>query len=137
MIKQFLTFVFVGLINTLIDFGILNLLMFLTGIYTGPLYAFFKGISFFVAVTNSYFLNKRWTFKVGKEFVLKEFLKFLTISCFTLFLNVFVAYYLNSREPLFGLSIKIWANLSAVGATVITTFINFFAYRYLFLKKKK
>ncbi|MGB9681163.1 MAG: GtrA family protein [Minisyncoccia bacterium] len=136
MIKQFLKFILVGVLNTFIDFGLLNLLMFLTKIYTGPFYALFKGISFSVAVVNSYFLNKRWTFQSGKKIIFSEFLKFLTISCFTLFINVSTAYYLNSQPPFFNLSQEIWANLSAVGATIITTFINFFAYRYLFLKKK-
>src|SRR3989344_8409758 len=52
---QIAKFILVGALNSFVDWGILNLLMFLTSIAAGGMYSAFKGISFFVASTNSYF----------------------------------------------------------------------------------
>ena len=134
MVKQFLKFVVVGFINTIIDFGLLDILMFMTKIYSGPFYAFFKGISFLLANLNSYFLNKSWTFQKGKSFKFSDFSKFFSFSLIGLFLNVLTAYFLVNIQPPFNLSPLVWANFSAFGATIITTFFNFFSYRYFVFK---
>ena len=61
--KRFIKFSIVGAINFFIDFFILNLLSFVTGISRGIFAAGFSGVSFLIANINSYYLNKRWTFK--------------------------------------------------------------------------
>ena len=135
--SQFIKFLCVGLINTGVDFGILNLLMFLTGITSGIGYSLFKAISFTAAVTNSYFFNKRWTFKKGKSFEKAEFTKFVSISLIAFGINVGVASLLvNFANPFWDISPYLWANLSAVAATIFTTFINFFGYKYFVFKAK-
>ncbi|MCK4805735.1 MAG: GtrA family protein, partial [Candidatus Pacebacteria bacterium] len=80
---QFIRFILVGLSNFVIAFGILNLLMFSTGITSGFYYSIFIAISFTCAVINSYIWNKRWTFKKGNKLEKKEFSKFLTITLIT------------------------------------------------------
>lgn len=134
---QFIKFLLVGLLNTGIDFGILNLLMFSTGITSGLGYTLFKAISFICAVINSYICNKRWTFQKGKSFEKKEFSKFLIISIFAFSINVATASVLvNFTKPVFGISPYIWANISALVAAGFTTLINFFGYKYLVFKDK-
>ena len=134
---QFIKFILVGVLNTGIDFGVLNLLMFSTGITSGFYYPIFKAISFTCGVTNSYIWNKRWTFKKGKDLEKKEFSKFFTISLIAFGVNIGAASILvNIVGPIGGISSYAWANISALAAAGFTTFINFFGYKYLVFKDK-
>jgi putative flippase GtrA len=56
-------FLAVGTLNTAIDFGTLNLLSWLTGIYGGVRLSPLNVPGMLWALTNSYLLNKHWTFK--------------------------------------------------------------------------
>ena len=134
---QFIKFLLVGVLNTGIDFGVLNLLMFSTGITSGIYYSVFKAISFICSVTNSYIWNKRWTFKKGKSLEKKEFSKFFIISLMSFGVNICVASILvNIIGPIGGISPYVWANISALAAAGFTTLINFFGYKYLVFKDK-
>ncbi len=130
--KQFLKFVLVGFLNTAIYFGALNLFMVIFNIQKGTIYSIFIAISFVLSVINSYVLNKRWTFQKGNKFRSSEFSKFLVVSSISFFINVGTASFLNNYlGPQFGISSYFWANISAVAASIFTTFINFFGYKYL------
>lgn len=135
---QFLKFICVGVVNTGVDFGILNLLMFGTGITSGTYYSVFKGISFVCAVVNSYIWNKRWTFGRGKQWDKREFVKFLAVSTVAFGVNIGVASFLvNIVGPLWQISSYLWANFSAVAAAGITTLVNFFGYKFLVFADRK
>src|SRR6056297_4364021 len=91
-------FAVVGALNTFVDLGVLNLLIFFTGIASGIYYSVFKGFSFFIATVNSYLWNKNWTFssiEEGEEEDLtekgKEFGKFILVSGIGFFINVTAA----------------------------------------------
>jgi putative flippase GtrA len=134
---QFIKFFIVGLSNFVITFGILNLLMLLTGITSGFYYSIFISISFACGIINSYIWNKRWTFKKGNKLEKKEFSKFLTITLITFVLNIVLASLLvNLVGPIGNISSYAWANISALAAAGFTTLINFFGYKYLVFKDK-
>ena len=133
-------FVLVGILNTLIDFGVLNLLMFATGIASGLWFSVFKGISFLAAVINSYILNRIWTFKgVGQENKGKEFLQFFVVSCVGFSINVGIASLvvnvIAGHFIFFGFSPKIWANVGALAATGCSMVWNFIGYKFFVFKK--
>jgi putative flippase GtrA len=139
---QFGKFVLVGGLNFLVDLGVLNLLIFFTGIAAGWFYSLFKGISFAVAVINSYFLNKFWTFKSAAtndqsvKKVGKEFLTFVVISVIGLGFNNLVASLLvNGLGPQWGISENVWANVGAVTASFLAMFWNFIGYKFIVFKK--
>jgi putative flippase GtrA len=137
VVFQFGKFITIGLSNTAIDFGILNLLIFLTNIERGYLYSIFKAISFMVAVTNSYLWNKFWTFKTheNKE-TRKEFFQFVAISGVGFGINVVVAsFVVNVIGPVGEISPRLWANIGAFAAIVISVFWNFLGYKFIVFKK--
>jgi putative flippase GtrA len=129
-------FVTVGISNTLIDWGILNLLIFLTGITSGVPYSSFKGVSFIIAAVNSFFWNKFWTFKKREgEGAGKEFIRFLMVSVTGFGINVGTASLIvNLVRPQLGISLKFWAIVGAVIATVFSMTWNFLGYKFVVFK---
>ncbi len=129
----------------MIDFGVLNLLIFIFEISTGIYYSVFKGISFIVAVTNSYFWNKLWVFReVGPKGKVKipqskgEFLRFLAVTLFGFGINVGLAslvVYLSSLGHPTGVWEKYWANIGAAFGSLIAMIWNFAGYKLWAFKK--
>jgi len=124
----------------LIDLGILNGLIFFSGIAAGPFYSIFKGISFFIATINSYFWNKFWTFKRNEEItatpvVPREFIKFLSVTTIGILLNVSIAsFVVNAIGPRFGADQKLWATVGAFIATLVAWVWNFFGSKFIVFK---
>lgn len=136
---QLAKFVLVGGLNFLIDMGVLNFLVFYTGIASGAAQTGFKGLSFLVAVTNSYIWNKFWTFKRSStESVGKEFFQFVVVSVIGLTINLAVDYVVvNFVSPFGGLPVKSWAQLGALVAAVVALTWNFVGYKFIVFDSKK
>ena len=134
---QLAKFVLVGALNTFVDLGVLNLLMFIFRISVGWPYSVFKAFSFTCSVIHSYFWNKFWTYeqketKVGGQ----ELGKFFLIAGTGFFLNVGIAsFVVNVIGPQFGLSSEVWANIGAIIATICVFMWNFLGYKFLVFKK--
>ncbi|MDP3093351.1 MAG: GtrA family protein [bacterium] len=128
---QFAKFFLVGGMNTLVDLGILNLLILAAGISSGLWYSVFKGVSFLIATTNSYFWNKLWTFGSGKG----KFHQFLVISVIGFFINVGAASFIvNLIGPQAGLTVKTWANVGALMGSAAGLIWNFLGYKFIVFK---
>ncbi len=136
MVWQAAKFLLVGALNTFIDLGVLNLLILISGIASGSLYSGFKGISFTIAVVNSYFWNKFWTFKRSKTTAPgKEFLQFFIVSAIGFSINVGAAsLVVNGIGPQFGLTAEIWANIGAIAAAFCAMVWNFVGYKFIVFK---
>ncbi len=140
IIRQFSKFVVIGLMNTAIDFAILNLLMWWIGIYKGSWIILLNALSFSVAVINSYLWNKYWTFRAKEADeageVVKEFSQFAAVTLIGLAINTSVVFGVTTFvQPLFGLSPEIWANLAKVAATGFSLIWNFIGYKFIVFKK--
>lgn len=139
VILQILKFGVTGIMNTGIDFLVLNGLMWLTKTYSGRLIILLNIISFSIAVTNSYLWNKYWTFKVkGKKEIPQEFIKFLTISIVGALINSSILFIFTTYiDPLFGISKGIWANIGKLLATGVALIWNFIGYKFWALKSRE
>ena len=116
VIKEFFKFAAVGLIGTFINIIILYLLTENFGIY----YMFSAIVSFIVAMTNNFILNKIWTFKesIGIN-VGKKYMQFSLVSITALLVNLFFLY-------LFTEVFRIYYIISQILAIGIALIINFF-----------
>ena len=133
---QFSKFFVSGGLNFSVDFGVLNILILLTGFTSGIYYTLFKTISFIIANTNSYFWNKHWTFEDRQTHAgVGGYFKFLLVSVIGLVINVGVASLLvNVIHAQFGLSASIWANVGAAFGAIAGLFWNYIGYKFIVFK---
>ena len=140
---QFSRFLVVGVLNTGVDLVVLNAETLLTGVKEGGGYALQKGISFCVAVTCSYFLNKHWTFGVPRTDERKgRFSRFFVVSVMGAAINIavatFVATYVKPMAvPFIGaglLADQAWVTISAVCGSGAAFLWNFFGYKHVVFK---
>lgn len=126
-----------GILNTFIDLGILNLLMWVFKASSGWAYVVFKSVSFFGASINSYYWNKFWTFeKKETKAGIKEFSKFFTVALGGLLIHILVSSVIvNVIKPQFGIDPKLWANLGAIASTVFAFAWDFLGYKLIVFKK--
>lgn len=103
IIYQVAKFGLIGVLNTLVDLGVLALVTLLFSSYFKieskdalvagvSFYSLYKALSFIVANVSSYFWNKYWTFDQGKKKQTRsEFIQFFAVSVVGFLINVFVA----------------------------------------------
>lgn len=126
--NQFGKFVAIGFTNFAVDAGVLNLMIAGTGIAGGAWYSVFKTISFVVAVTHSYFWNRRWTFtSTGSAGA--EFAKFFAVMVASAAVNVGVASLVVHVFPPAGADPKVWANLGAVAGSAVVLIFSFVGFK--------
>lgn len=135
--NQFGKFAAIGFTNAAVDFGVLNFLIFYSGAASGVLFSVFKGISFVIAATHSYFWNKYWSFEAGKNTITgQEFLKFFSVTVTALLINVAVASIIVNLIGLqFGFSEEAWANVGAVAGSATALIASFVGFKKIVFKK--
>lgn len=144
-IFQIAKYLLVGILATLVDLGVMNILIMISGIATGIYFSIFKGISFLFATFSKYFGDKFWAFeKMEKEGMKKEFTSFFMVTLIGLGINVgiasFVVSFLSSNvTALLGFQLKLnpsmIANLGGLAAAVIVAVWNFVGYKFIVFKK--
>ena len=135
---EFSKFAVVGVLNSGVDFGILNLLMLITALSSGAAFLAFKSISVTLGVINSYLWNKYWTFSTSNSAgdARREFMAFMVVTLIAVGVNVAGAdVIVNVIGAPAGFSTKLWANIGAISGAGLTLFTNFFGYKFFVFKK--
>ncbi len=133
-LRRIMRFGVIGVMNTAIDFGILNLLLATTG--RTDLAIVFNTISFSVAVTNSYFWNKYWTFEERGRGTTAQFFEFLVVSIAALIINDTVLYLLVRYVKITTVDPRVVINGAKLVATLASMTWNFLGYRFVVFKEK-
>lgn len=140
-IKQFAKFFIVGGINTAIDFAVLNVLMVITSIHAGKPLFILNCISFSVAVVNSYYMNRRWTFKeaaanIEDKQAAVQFSQFFIVSIIGILINSSIVSGFTSYVPnIINIGPQLWANVGKLFATGFSLIWNFIGYKFIVFKK--
>ena len=130
---QFAKFALVGVLNTAIDFGILNLLIAITSITGGLGIIFINATSFSTALVNSYFWNRDWVFAGSKR---GDLVTFIIVTIIGLSINTGIVFFLTTYvSPVLVTTQAQWANLAKILATGISLVWNFAGYKLIVFKK--
>ena len=144
--NQIIRFVVTGVINTAIDIIILNILIHVSGRGSnGIWYGFFATISFIFAATNSYFMNKYWTFSgLGTKNRKIEVSEFLIVTVFGLVVNVVIASLVVNLVapgifpyiPVLNSHAVLWPSIGKLCGTAVGLVMNFLGYKFVVFEKK-
>ncbi|MFH1088501.1 MAG: GtrA family protein [Patescibacteria group bacterium] len=132
---QLIKFAIVGLGNTAIDFGVLNFLVQVG--HWGVLPA--NAVSFSLAVTNSYFFSKYWTFQDKKAGGLGQFGGFVAVNLIGLGISTLILKYgLPAAETYWaGLAFGWRYNIVKVVSVFIVWAWNFLTYKFIIFGQHK
>ncbi len=135
MFRQIYRFAIVGLLNTVIDFAVFNLLIIVSGVRSGPGLILINITAVFLAIVNSYILNRTWTFKSSNPNYAAQLPRFLIASLTGMFINI-------ATIGLFSLLLLPGTNPSYLAlngikllAALLSASWNFISYRYWVFKK--
>jgi putative flippase GtrA len=136
VLYQFGKFVSVGVLNTFVDLGVLNLEIVALGTPGAWGYRIFKAVSFLAATTNSFLWNKFWTFDSREPANTLQTIKFYAVAAGGFLLNVGVASYVfsNVARPE-SFSPNLWANVGAIMGVAAAFLWDFIGYKYFVFKK--
>ncbi len=115
MKQQFLRFIFIGVLSTIVNYAIFYLLYKFCSIG----YILASALGFIVGVLAGYSLNKSWTFNIKKTET-KYFYKYFLVYCLSLILSVIILKVLVSR---FYFTPEV-ANIITIGVTTCTNFLG-------------
>ncbi len=153
VVWQIAKFGVIGVLNTLVDWGVLTALILIfrsmrgidsaaTAVTMGTLaitwYTVYKSISFIIAVVNSYYWNKYWTFATGVATKTKsEFIQFFLVSVVGFFINVGVSSYIfKTVHPIGGMSSDQWGLAGAAIGSALGLAWNFVGYKFIVFKQE-
>lgn len=122
-------FIVVGVINTVIDFGIMNILK-IVGLPTIAA----NTISTGVAMVCSFFLNKKYTFKDAGSNYVRQIVLFFVFTMIGIWgIQNGAIYLITAYLPHFGLSDQLFANAAKLLASVFSLTWNYLTYnRFVF-----
>lgn len=139
MLKTIIRFGIVGVINSIIDYCIFEILVAVLHVHSSSGLFICTLISGGLAVINSYFWNKRWTFKDKNKDYVQQFIRFALLNAVSLTINATAVIILNGIFPanfmIHGHAVKSLYLTKAL-AILITMVFNFITYRAFVFKQK-
>ncbi len=117
--KEFIKFLFTGVINTVITLVVIFLMYYIFNIH----YIISNVIGYVLGFINSFFMNKFWTFR-SKGKILRELIMFFKIFFICYLVQLGFLYYFSEK-------LHIKKDLSQIFSMIIYTIANFILNKYL------
>ena len=133
---EFSKYFLIGLANTAVHFGVLNILINITGVVSGWPLLLISALSFTAAITHSYIWSTHWSFEVSKHRTYREFKKFFEVSFVSLLLSITIVFFITEIFAKGSPSVFV-ANFANAVAALTTLFSNFIGYKLLVFNSKK
>lgn len=130
-IAEFFKYGIVGTINVILDFFILNLLMYIFSVYRGRFLIVFNVISFIVYSSNGYYLNRKFTFKSNNS----SYFLYITVLGSAMIINSYILYYISINNFM-NISKVLWANYAKLFASFISGIFSFLLNKYFVFNQK-
>jgi putative flippase GtrA len=128
-IWQFLRFCIVGTSNAVIDFLVLNVLLWASPTANTWRVLSYNSLAVLLAATNSFFWNKYWTFQQRHPVTRQEVFRFAIVAGGTILMNNALMGFLSELFPGLLRSTFIGANVLKLSAIIGTMSISFFGMR--------
>jgi len=130
-------FAIVGFFNFVLDVSLLSALSQKFDIYSGAGIILLNIIAGSVAVLNSYYWNRKFTFQKQTDANVGEFGAFLFVSIVGLVINTTVLFILTTFvTPFAGITEEQFLTLAKIISIFISLFWNFFGYKLFVFKKR-
>lgn len=137
--SQFGRYAAAGFLSTAIDFSILNLTSYLTGITAGIIVGWVNAPGFLIAVINGYLWNKLWVFKdYDEESLFHDFPKFFAVGLGGLIINSVLIVLLTTYAPASMVSAvgpAKWLNYAKFIANTAVLLWNFTGFKFIVFRK--
>lgn len=135
--REFVRYGVIGVLNTLLNISIFNLLMLLSGVTRGPLIAVFSIITFVIVITHAFVWNKFTVFASHEGADAKrQYANFFLVSGTTALVNTALIYVLiNMVGPGVPLDPTHWANIVIILTIPVSFAGNFLGYKFFVFKK--
>jgi putative flippase GtrA len=134
-LKQLGRFGIVGLMNFSVDTGIVTTLSVWTGVFSGAGIILINIVSTTIAIINSYFWQRTWTFGEKVPPTKKEFLGFVMVTLVGLAVNSGLVFALTTFiQPFNGLTPVRLLTAAKIMATLVSLFWNFLGYKFFVFK---
>jgi putative flippase GtrA len=129
---EFIRFGFIGFLNTVIDYGLMNILMWIFKTNNGNGFLLIKIFSIAMSIIFSYYANLQWTFK-SKNNTNHQLLQFICLSVITICVNVWITTYLVNSVDL-NINGYLWANIASFAGAIVAITTRYFGSRIIFNK---
>ena len=132
-LKQFFGYGAVGLLNTALNFLLINIAIVLTGISRDGFFILFSFIIFCILVVHSFMWNKYLIFAKEENNQLRhrEYIMFFVVTGATSLLNLGILQILvNVIGAPQGLSPHLWANIAIAATIPVSVVCNFLGYKF-------
>ncbi|MBA2394153.1 MAG: GtrA family protein [Ktedonobacteraceae bacterium] len=127
---QFLRYCVVGGLNTIVDIGILNILLLRFPTHNAQILTAYNAVAYSCGAISSFLLNKYWTFRHTQRTTRREVIRFaISIVLEILYSSAFIWLAGRALQPFIS-NVTLWGNASKLVAVVCGTLLSYSLMRF-------